>query len=248
MTNMFWNKWNNEFRGYGEPNNNYNQNANHQVSNNSNSYNSWSNNWNESKQQLDNWGGWNYFENELKQEKKPANPAKSFDVNEFMSTDFYNKNDMRSDGSKTPRFDMDGTINTNFLQTTYSVKQEGLHTTSNGTHWKNGSENGKVKTRVHNNAIQAYDDQFGWSDIYAVNINMVKEMGSGKGAVYNSKMHGTIADVYHQDGSTSQAIFLDACGIAATKGVIDKWVYNQEKENETVSFKVKRQGWDKNNF
>ena len=51
MTNMFWNKWNNEFRGYGEPTNNYNQNANHQVSNNSNSYNSWSNNWNEPKQQ-----------------------------------------------------------------------------------------------------------------------------------------------------------------------------------------------------
>ena len=42
MTNMFWNKFNNEFRGYGEPTNNYNQNANHQVSNNSNSYNSWS--------------------------------------------------------------------------------------------------------------------------------------------------------------------------------------------------------------
>lgn len=245
MTNMFWNKWNEEFRGYGEQTNNYNQNANHQVSNNSNSYNSWSNNWNEPKQQLDNWGGWNYFEQQQKQQKSPA---KSFNVNEFMKTEFYNGDDMRVDGKKSNKFDMDGTINTNFLQTTYSVNQEKLHTTANGTHWKNGSENGKVKTRVHNNAIQAYDDQFGWSDIYAVNINMVKEMGSGKGAVYNSKMHGTVADIYHDDGSVTQGIFLDACGIAGSKSVIDKWVYNQEKENETVSFKVKRQGWDKNNF
>ena len=245
MTNMFWNKFNNDMRGYGEPTNNYNQNSNHQVSNNSNSYNSWSNNWNEPKQQLDNWGGWNYFNNELKQEKKPA---KNFSMDEFMKTNFYNGDDMRVDGKKSNKFDMDGTINTNFLQTTYSVKQEGLHTTANGTHWKNGSENGKVKTRVHNNAIQAFDDEYGWSDIYAVNINMVKQMGNGKAAVYNSKMHGTVADVYHEDGSVTQGIFLDACGIAGSKSVIDKWVYNQEKDNETVSFKVKRQGWDKNNF
>ena len=74
MTNMFWNQWNNEFRGYGEPTNNYNQNANHQVSNNSNSYNSWSNNWGTQKQNNTSWD-WNYFNEQLKQDKKPSNPA-----------------------------------------------------------------------------------------------------------------------------------------------------------------------------
>ena len=116
MTNMFWDKFKQDMtRGYGEPNNNYNQ-------------QDWNNKWNEPKQQLDNWGGWNYFENQQKQQKSPA---KNFSVDEFMKTNFYNGDDMRVDGKKSNKFDMDGTINTNFLQTTYSVKQEGLHTTAN---------------------------------------------------------------------------------------------------------------------
>ena len=79
MNNMFWDKFKQDMtRGYGEPTNNYNQNANHQVSNNSNSYNSWSNNWNEPKQQDNTSWNWNYFNEQLKQDKKPSNPAKSF--------------------------------------------------------------------------------------------------------------------------------------------------------------------------
>lgn len=167
---------------------------------------------------------------------------------QFMKEENINQNEVRANGKQTTKFDTDGTINTNFLQTTYSVAQEGLHTTSNGTHWKKGSENGKTKTRIHNNTIQAFDNEYGWCDIYAVNIDMVKEMGFGKGAVYNSKMHGSIAEIYHENGTISQGIFLDACGMASKSPVIDKWVYNQEKNNEIVSFKVKRQGWDKNNY
>ena len=181
-----------------------------------------------------NWN-WNYFE----EDKKQKSPSKSFNVNEFMNTDFYNKNDMRVDGNKTNRFDTDGTMNTNFTQTTYSVKDEGLHTTANGTKW-NGN-----KTRVHNNAIQYHDDSYGWCDIYAVNINQVKEHGTGKASVYNSKLHGSVMEVHHKDGSVSNGIILDACGIASKKPVIDKWVYNQEKENEQVDWFIKRQGWDK---
>ena len=115
---MFWNKWNDEFRGYGEPTNNYNQNVNHQVSNNSNSYNSWSNNWNEPKQQDNISWNWNYLNEELKQEKKRPNPAKSFNPQEFLNTEFMN--DFRANGKKTTYADMNGAKNTDWKKTSYS--------------------------------------------------------------------------------------------------------------------------------
>ena len=169
----------------------------------------------------------NYFEN------KQENWWEKFQEEEKI-----NPNDTRADGNKTNRFDLDK-LNTNFKQTTYSVKDENLKITANGTKW-NGD-----KTRVNNNSIQYYDNQFGWCDIYAVNIDQVKEYGTGKASVYNSKLHGSIMEVKHQDGTTTNGIILDACGEARKKAIIDKWVYNQEKENEMVDWFMKRQGWDK---
>ena len=158
---------------------------------------------------------------------------------QFQKENEINKNETRADGNKTNRFDTNGTMNTNFKQTTYSVKDEGLHTTANGTKW-NGN-----KTRVNNNAIQYHDNQYGWCDIYAVNIDQIKEHGSGKASVYNSKLHGSIMEVKHKDGTITNGIILDACGEARKKAIVDKWVYNQEKENEMVDWFIKRQGWDK---
>ena len=63
MTNMFWNKWNNEFRGYREPNNNYNQNANHQQ------YQNWSNDCGTQKQNNTSFT-WDYLDDSLKQKKQ----------------------------------------------------------------------------------------------------------------------------------------------------------------------------------
>ena len=169
----------------------------------------------------------NYFEN------KQENWWEKYQEEEKI-----NPNDIRTDGNKTNRFDLDK-LNTNFKQTTYSVKDENLKITANGTKW-NGD-----KTRVNNNSIQYYDNQFGWCDIYAVNIDQVKEHGTGKAAVYNSSLHGSIMEIKHQDGTTTNGIILDACGEAKKKAIIDKWVYNQEKENEMVDWFIKRQGWDK---
>ena len=111
---MFWNKFNNEFRGYGEPTNNYNQNANHQVSNNSNSYNSWSNNWNEQKQKDNTSSTWDYFDDSLKQQKQiKRNPAKEFNPTNFINEDFMNtNNNWRSNGKHTNIADYDGKKNT----------------------------------------------------------------------------------------------------------------------------------------
>ena len=170
----------------------------------------------------------NYFEN--KQENW---------WEQFQKENQINKNETRADGNKTNRFDTNGTMNTNFKQTTYSVKDEGLEITANGTKW-NGN-----KTRVNNNTIQYHDNQYGWCDIYAVNIDQVKEHGSGKASVYNSKLHGSIMEVKHKDGTVTNGIILDACGEARKKAIVDKWVYNQEKENEMVDWFIKRQGWDK---
>lgn len=141
------------------------------------------------------------------------------------------------------RFRINGSLNKCFIQTTYSVVEENLHTTANGTHWKNGNATKGTSMRVNNNTIQFFDKSYGWCDVYAVNINQIKEHGSGHAAVYNSKMHGSIMHVYHKDGRITLGIILDACGQAAKEPKIDKWVYHQEKENEVVNFTIKRFGW-----
>ena len=232
MTNMFWNKWNDEFRGYGEPNNNYNQNANHQVSNNSNSYNSWSNNWGTQKQNNTSWD-WNYFNDELKQEKKRPNPAKSFNPQEFLNTEFMN--DFRASGKKTTYADMNGAKNTDWKKTSYST-QEGLTTTATGI---NVTNNPNVK--LVGNSYKWHDSEYGYVDIYAMNINQLKE--SAKGGVYTSPYYGSIIEVEDSNGNISYGAILDACGQASKEAILDKFTKNTEPNNEYISWSVKRKGF-----
>ena len=226
MTNMFWNKWNNEFRGYGEPNNNYNQNANHQQ------YQDWSNNWGTQKQNNTSWD-WNYFNEQLKQDKKPANPAKSFDPTEFINTEFMN--DFRASGKKTTYADMNGTKNTDWKKTSYST-QEGLTTTATGI---NVTNNPNVK--LVGNSYKWHDSEYGDVDIYAMNINQLKE--SAKGGVYTSPYYGSIIEVEDSNGNISYGAILDACGQASKEAILDKFTKNTEPNNEYISWSVKRKGF-----
>ena len=226
MTNMFWNKWNNEFRGYGEPTNNYNQNANHQQ------YQDWSNNWGTQKQNNTSWD-WNYFNEQLKQDKKPSNPAKSFNPQEFLNTEFMN--DFRASGKKTTYADMNGTKNTNWKKTSYST-QEGLTTTATGI---NVTNNPNVK--LVGNSYKWHDSEYGYVDIYAMNINQLKE--SAKGGVYTSPYYGSIIEVEDSNGNISYGAILDACGQASKEAILDKFTKNTEPNNEYISWSVKRKGF-----
>ena len=226
MTNMFWNQWNNEFRGYGEPTNNYNQNANHQQ------YQDWSNNWGTQKQNNTSWD-WNYFNEQLKQDKKPSNPAKSFNPQEFLNTEFMN--DFRASGKKTTYADMNGTKNTNWKKTSYST-QEGLTTTATGI---NVTNNPNVK--LVGNSYKWHDSEYGDVDIYAMNINQLKE--SAKGGVYTSPYYGSIIEVEDSNGNISYGAILDACGQASKEAILDKFTKNTEPNNEYISWSVKRKGF-----
>ena len=223
---MFWNKWNNEFRGYGEPTNNYNQNANHQQ------YQDWSNNWGTQKQNNTSWD-WNYFNEQLKQDKKPSNPAKSFNPQEFLNTEFMN--DFRASGKKTTYADMNGTKNTDWKKTSYST-QEGLTTTATGI---NVTNNPNVK--LVGNSYKWHDSEYGYVDIYAMNINQLKE--SAKGGVYTSPYYGSIIEVEDSNGNISYGAILDACGQASKEAILDKFTKNTEPNNEYISWSVKRKGF-----
>ena len=229
MNNVFWEKWNNEFRGYGEPTNNYNQNANHQVSNNSNSYNSWSNNWNESKQTSSDWN-WNYFSTP---QPKQSNPAKRFDPTEFINTEFMNTNkDYRANAK--PKWDTyEGAVNTNYKFTNYSVADEHLTQASSGMKWNDPTN------RVHNNYIQHYDDEYGWVNLVAVNKDLLTQNGKN---VWNSDLHNTILDVELDNGDCFNAMVVDHCGASSNKPILDIWQYNSTPDNFTGKFTVKRKG------
>lgn len=225
MTNMFFERFNNQLRGYGEPNN-YNQNTNHQQ------YQDWSNNWNEPKQTSSDWN-WNYFSNP---QPKHSNPSKSFDPTEFINTEFMNTNkDYRADGNKTTYADMDGTKNTHWKKTSYST-QEGLTTTAVGI---NVTNNPNVK--LNGNAYQWKDSEYGYVDIYAMNIDQLKN--SAKQGVYTSPYYGSIIEVEDSQGNISYGAILDACGEASKTAILDKFTKNTEPNNEYISWSVKRKGF-----
>ena len=237
MTNMFWNKFNNEFRGYGEPTNNYNKNANHQVSNNSNSYNSWSNNWNEPKQQDNTSWNWNYFNEQLKQDKKPSNPAKSFNPQEFLNTEFMN--DFRADGNKTHRWDTNK-INTNYKKTSYSTS-EGFKTLANGVPYNDKN------MKLENNQYKYYDSETDkYYPVYALGMNQLKEYSNHKNknlGVWDNSIYGSLINIYHEDGSVTDGIVMDCSSAGNKSAIIDEWNANVNPNNEYVSWEFKRIGW-----
>ena len=238
MTNMFWDKFKQDMtRGYGEPTNNYNQNANHQVSNNSNSYNSWSNNWNEPKQQDNTSWNWNYFNEELKQEKKRPNPAKSFNPQEFLNTEFMN--DFRADGNKTNKWDTNK-MNTNYKKTSYSTS-EGFKTLANGVPYNDKN------MKLENNQYKYYDSETDkYYPVYALGMNQLKEYSNHKNknlGVWDNSIYGSLINIYHEDGSVTDGIVMDCSSAGNKSAIIDEWNANVNPNNEYVSWEFKRIGW-----
>ena len=118
--------------------------------------------------------------------------------------------------TSTPRFKTDGTVNPEFRQTVYDVVQEGGVQVSHGEYWNSPN------MRVHNNLIQYYDNQYGWVQVVALNIDQVKEHGS----VVTSEMLGSIIEMRYPNGEVKNAIVLDVCGAARTSRKVDLWVYD----------------------
>ena len=224
MTNMFWNKWNNEFRGYGEPNNNYNQ----QDLNNK---------WNEPKQNnTSNWD-WNYFNNEQKQVKR--NPAKEFNPTNFINENFMDPLDYRSDGNKTHKWDTDK-MNTNYKKTSYSTS-EGFKTLANGVPYNDKN------MKLENNQYKYYDSETNkYYPVYALGMNQLKEYSNHKNknlGIWDNSIYGSLINIYHEDGSVTDGIVMDCSSAGNNSAIIDEWNANVDPNNEYVSWEFKRIGW-----
>ena len=231
MTNMFWNKWNNEFRGYGEPTNNYNQNANHQQ------YQDWSNNWGTQKQNNTSFT-WDYFDDSLKQQKQiKRNPAKEFNPNNFINENFMDPLDYRSNGKQTNIADYDGKKNTSWTQTSYSPK-EGFHTVSLGLKY-----NDKL-IKAENGSYKFYDESTNdWYTVYATSKKQIEKYGKGKAACWNSDALGSLISVQYPDGHIDKGVILDVCGQADKEAKIDRWDVNVNPNNQEVTWWVDRFGF-----
>lgn len=228
MNNQFWNKWNDEFRGYGEPTNNYNQNTNHQQ------YQNWSNNWGTQKQNNTSWD-WNYFNDTLKEEKKRPNPSKSFNPQEFINTEFMNTNgNWRNSGKQSLKWEShEGAVNTDYTFTNYGVN-EGFKQASSGLKWNDPTN------RVNNNYIEHWDDETQkWYKVVAVNKDVLNDGGYN---VWNSPIHNSILEVELDNGEKFDAIVQDHCGASSHAPKIDIWKYKSTPDNYTGKFTVKRKG------
>lgn len=115
-----------------------------------------------------------------------------------------------------PMFKYNGEWNTGYTQTIYDVVQENGVQVSYGLYWNDNN------MRVHNNNIQYYDDQYGWLQVYALNIDMVKQFGT----VVTSDMLGSVIEVRFPDGSFEKGVVLDVCGACASAKKIDRYVYD----------------------
>ena len=231
MTNMFWNKWNDEFRGYGEPTNNYNQNTNHQQ------YQNWSNDWGKQKQNSTSFT-WDYFDDSLKQQKQiKRNPAKEFNPNNFINENFMDPLDYRSNGKQTNIADYDGKKNTSWTQTSYSPK-EGFHTVSLGLKY-----NDKL-IKAENGSYKFYDESTNdWYTVYATSKKQIEKYGKGKAACWNSDALGSLISVQYPDGHIDKGVILDVCGQADKEAKIDRWDVNVNPNNQEVTWWVDRFGF-----
>ena len=240
MTNMFWDKFKQDMtRGYGEPTNNYNQNANHQVSNNSNSYNSWSNNWETQKQNNTSFT-WDYFDDSLKQQKQiKRNPAKEFNPTNFINENFMDPLDYRADGNKTHKWDTNK-INTNYKKTSYSTS-EGFKTLANGVPYNDKN------MKLENNQYKYYDSETNkYYPVYALGMNQLKEYSNHKNknlGVWDNSIYGSLINIYHEDGSVTDGIVMDCSSAGNKSAIIDEWNANVNPNNEYVSWEFKRIGW-----
>lgn len=156
-----------------------------------------------------------------------------------------NKSNIEEDvkiDTESPHFVLDGRWNVGYTRTYYDVDVEGGIISSYGIYWND--EN----MRVENNFIQYHDEEYGWVNVYALNVDQMKEYGT----VVTSTALGSIIEVKLPNSeSTHFGIVLDVCGACAKAKKIDVWVKNQyvASENNThinneVEFRFKRFGFD----
>ena len=143
--------------------------------------------------------------------------------------------------SDSPHFALDGRWNVDYTRTYYDVDVEGGVIASYGLFWNDDN------MRVENNYIQYNDEQYGWVNVYALNVDQMKEYGT----VVTSAALGSIIEVRLPDSSSHYGIVLDVCGACAKAKKIDIWVKNQYVaiKNNThidggVEFRFKRFGFD----
>lgn len=142
----------------------------------------------------------------------------------------------------SPRFVLDGRWNAGFTRTWYDVDVEGGVIASYGLYWNDED------MRVQDNYIQYHDEQYGWVNVYALNVDQMKEYGT----VVTSTALGSIIEVRLPNSSTTHyGIVLDVCGACAKAKKIDVWVKNQYEavKNGThidgeVEFRFRRFGFD----
>lgn len=146
--------------------------------------------------------------------------------------------------TNSPYFLYNGVWNPDFTMTWYDVVTEGGTQVAHGEYWNDNN------MRVHNNDIQYKDPEYGWIPVVALNINQMKEFGTGRASVVNSEMHGSVIEIEYPNGTKEKAIVLDVCGSAKTKRVVDRWVYDgriaQPKYGNLkgISFRFVRFGFD----
>lgn len=144
--------------------------------------------------------------------------------------------------TESPRFVMDGRWNVGYTRTYYDVDVEGGIISSYGKYWNDKD------MRVKDNFIQYNDEQYGWVNVYALNVDQMKEYGT----VVTSTALGSIIEVkLPNSSSTHYGIVLDVCGACAKAKKIDVWVKNQYEAvnngthiNNEVEFRFKRFGFD----
>ena len=150
-------------------------------------------------------------------------------------TQFFNN---RNSGKQTPKWDTNvGAVNTDYVFTNYSVKDEKLTQASSGLKWNDPTN------RINGNYIEHKDDEYGWVKCVAVNGDILKQNGKN---VWNSDLHNTILEVQLENGENFLAGVYDECGVSKTKPVVDIWQLNSTPENFKGSFTVKRKGGNTN--
>ena len=182
----------------------------------------------------------NFFEALKQLQEEEQNPAQQFNPQDFIKEENIKEDEVRADGRKTAWFDLNQP-NTNRKKTSYST-EEGLHKTAVGV---DVLTNKNVK--LNGNAYQWKDSEYGYCDIYAANIDQIKQYGTGKASVYNSSLYGTVIEVTDSKGNKSNGIILDSCGAASKEAILDKFTKKTELENEYISWQVKRKGFKNKN-
>lgn len=165
----------------------------------------------------------------------PFTPVASYYINTVQNVTY---------DTGSPYYLYNGVWNPNFTMTWYDVVTEGGKQVAHGEYW-NGDN-----MRVYNNDIQYYDEEYGWIPVVALNINQMKEFGTGRASVVNSAMHGSVIEIQYPNGKTEKAVVLDVCGRAKNERIVDRWVYDGRKAQakygnlEGISFRFIRFGFD----